>query len=77
MLRLLVSGLGNIGYRHIEALCRLDEEIELYVHSRYPESMQRAAALFASLGRDTEKCFMIPRLSTFYTPVNLFLFQYI
>ena len=51
MLRLLVSGLGNIGYRHIEALCRLDEEIELYVHSRYPESMQRAAALFASLGK--------------------------
>lgn len=70
MLRLLVSGLGNIGYRHIEALCKLDEEIELYVHSRYPESMQRAAALFASLGRDKEKCFMIPRLSAFYIPVD-------
>ncbi len=70
MIRLFVSGLGNIGYRHIEALCKLDEEIELYVHSRYPESMQRAAELFAFLGRDKGKCFMIRRLDAFYTPVD-------
>lgn len=71
MIKILVCGLGNIGCRHIEAVCKLNTKIKLYVFSRYLDSMHKAQELFVSCGRQRENFFIINNLEDFYNNVDV------